>query len=113
MAGSYEHLLQHLHAERRRLYLAAVPAEGWGRALLDLELGRADYAALPAFSRGWLVLSTAPPAGVGWADVTGIWEDALPHLGHHCDHEALVLSEGWAAGAQAAALRPACVTTSS
>jgi hypothetical protein len=52
------------------------------------------------------VLSTAPPAGLPWAEAAGGWEEALRTLGRKCDTEELVVSEGWAAGAHAAGLRP-------
>jgi hypothetical protein len=100
MTGSYERLVAHLRAQRRRLFLAVAAAADWGDVRLTLDLAGAEYAALPFPDAGWGVL-TPDLLGGRALDVSACWDAVLAgYVGTH-GPAGIALSEGWAAGADA------------
>ena len=104
----HEGLVEVVGAWPGPLWAADVPAEAWPEFRMRLELRGADFAAVQTFDlAGWYVLTTVPAAGdtPPFPQPADFGASGLrTRLRHLPEGVRVLLSEGWAARALAAAV---------
>jgi hypothetical protein len=98
MRGNCDRLVDHIRAGEGRLFGIPVPAAWWEELRLKLELRRTDYAALPMGAEGFLVL-TPRRVLARCFELGSSWEVLLRGFIDLHGPGGILLSEGWAAGA--------------
>jgi hypothetical protein len=95
MTNDWEPLARRLAAWGNSLSLAWVPARKWEDVGRALARARAEFAAIPLWRGGWLVLATSHLAGACARVRRGDRDEVVRTFVRNCDSDFVLCSAGW------------------